>query len=204
MKKFIPAIALVCSITILLNSCTTSKNSIANQKPDVLITNEGTSACFAKFNDGTVKQFTSLRLVTGVLTTPHLLADDKLIINSKDIIAYQNNQHFAVSAKILTSTKDCRVAVETLPGFAVKVITGKLNVYSRKYYNGGNTVEEYFLQSGNDGYIVAYSKDVMASMLKEDPKALEYFKSKSKLSPKSKKVLASVEMFNNSSLLSKN
>ena len=160
--------------------------------------------CFVQMNDGSIKQYGSLKLVTGVLKTPHLLADDKVIINSKDIMAYQSNRHYAVAAKILTSTKKGYVAVETLPGFAVKVISGKLNVYSRKYYNGANTVDEYFLQSGNDGYIIAYTKDVLKSILKEDAKALEYFNSKSKVLPKSKKLFATVEMYNNSQMVTKN
>jgi hypothetical protein len=155
-------------------------------------------------NDGSIQQYESLKLVTGVLTTPYLLANNKLVINSKDIMAYQDEKHYAVSAKILTSKKNSRVAVETLPGFAVKVISGKLNVYSRKYYNGGNTREEYFLQNGNEGYIVAYSKAVLISMLKEDTKALEYFNSRSKISPRSKKLLVAVQMYNNGQLMTKN
>jgi hypothetical protein len=202
MKKIIPSIVALCSIVILLNSCAVGKNSVATQKTDPENTNE-TSACFVQLNDGSIKQYESLKLVTGVLTTPHLLADNKVVINSKDIMAYQNSNHYAVAAKILTSTKKSYVATETLPGFAVKVLSGKLNVYSRKYYNGANTVDEYFLQTGNDGYIVAYSKDVLKSMLKEDAKALEYLNSKSKKSPKSK-LLTAVEMYNNSQMVTKN
>lgn len=204
MKKTITVITAFCSIAILLTSCAAGKNSVATQKSDVESIHESPASCFVQMNDGSIQHYASLKLVTGVLTTPHLLADKKVIINSKDIMAYQNNRHYAVSAKIVTSTKKGYVAVETLPGFAVKVISGKLNVYSRKYYNGANTADEYFLQNGNDGYIVAYSKDVLKSMLKEDTKALEYFNSKSKISPKSKKMLATVEMYNNSQMMTKN
>jgi hypothetical protein len=203
MKKAILSMAAFCSIVISLNSCVTSKNSVVLQNAEQN-TNEPAASCFVQLNDGTIKQYSSLKLVTGVLTTPHLLADNKVIIHSKDIMAYQNTRHYAVAAKILTSTKNGKVAVETLPGFAVKVLSGKVNVYSRKYYNGGNTVEEYFLQNGNDGYIVAYSKDVLKSMLKEDTKALEFFNSKTKVSPKSKKLLTAVQMHNNNQLITKN
>lgn len=195
--------AAFCSIAISLNSCVTSKNSVVPVNVEKN-TNEPGASCFVQLNDGTIKQYSSLKLVTGVLTTPHLLADNKVIIHSKDIMAYQNDKHYAVAAKILTSTKNGKVAVETLPGFAVKVLSGKLNVYSRKYYNGGNTVDEYFLQNGDDGYIVAYSKDVLKSMLKEDTKALEFFNSKTKVSPKSKKLLTAVQMYNNGQLITKN
>ncbi len=204
MKTITPVLAVLLCGTILLNSCAVSKNSIALQNAEIKNVTEGAVSCFVKLNDGTIKQFTTLKLVTGVLTTPHLLGDDKVIINSKDIIAYQNNRHYAVSSKILTSTKSANVSVETLPGFAVKVLSGKLNVYARKYYNGNNTVDEYFLQSGNDGYIVAYSKTMMKSMLKEDAKALEYFNSKTKVSPTSKKILTAVEIYNNGQMMTKN
>ena len=157
-----------------------------------------------QLNDGTITQFTTLKLVTGVLSTPHLLGDGKVVINAKDIIAYQNEKHYAVTSKILTSKKSAAVAVETLPGFAVKVLSGKVNVYCRKYYNGANTADEYFLQNGNDGHIIAFSKDVLKSMLKEDTKALEFFNSKTKVSPRSKKILTAVEMYNTGQLMTKN
>jgi hypothetical protein len=205
MKNFIPAITVLVSTGILLNSCAVSKNSIAQQQTETKIVNETTSAsCFIQLNDGSIKQFTTLKLVTGVLTTPHLLGDGKVFINSKEIIAYQNDKHYAVSAKILTSKKSANVSVETLPGFAVKVLSGKLNVYCRKYYNGANTSDEYFLQNGNDGYIIAYSKDALKTMLKEDAKASEFFNSKAKVSPKAKKILTAVEMYNSSQLMTKN
>lgn len=202
MKTIIPAIAVLLCGTILLNSCVVSKNSITLDQ--VKNITEGPASCFVQLNDGSFKQFTNLKLVTGILTTPHLLGDDKVVINAKDIIAYQNNRHYAVSSKILTSTKTANVSVETLPGFAVKVLSGKLNVYCRKYYNGSNTAEEYFLQNGSDGYIVSYSKEVMKSMLKEDAKASEYFNSRTKESSRSKKILAAVQIYNAGQMMTKN
>ena len=204
MKNFIPAIAVLISITTLLNSCAVSKNSTDQQQTAVKNENETSSTCFVQLNDGSIKQFTTLKLVTGVLTTPHLLGDGKEVINAKDIIAYQNDKQYAVSAKILTSKKSANVSVETLPGFAVKLLSGKLNVYCRKYYNGANTAYEYFLQNGNDGYIVAYSKDVLKSMLKDDMNAMAFFNSKTKVSPQSKKLLAAVEIYNKGQMMTKN
>ena len=204
MKNFIPAIAVLISITTLLNSCAVSKNSTDQQQTAVKNENETSSTCFVQLNDGSIKQFTTLKLVTGVLTTPHLLGDGKEVINGKDIIAYQNDKQYAVSAKILTSKKSANVSVETLPGFAVKVLWGKLNVYCRKFYNGANTSNEYFLQNGSDGYIVAYSKDVLKSMLKDDINASAFFNSKTKISPTSKKMLAAVEIYNKGEMMTKN
>ena len=204
MKKNTPGIVAFCSVIIMLNACSVGKNSVASPKSDFTNTNELSKTCFVQLNDGSIQQYTSLKLVTGVLKTPHLLADDKVVIISKDIMAYQNDKHYSVAAKILTSKKNGSVAAETLPGFAVKIVSGKLNVYSRKYYNGANTAEEYFLQNGNDGYIVAYSKEVLKGMLKEDTKTLEFFSSKAKVSPKSKKIIATVEMYNSRQFFTRN
>ncbi len=204
MKKALPAIAVLVCAAILLNSCAVSSNTVTAQNPKVENSNDGSKSCFVQFNDGTVKQYSSLKLVTGVLTTPHLLADNNIVLNAKDIMAYQDNHYYAVSSKIITSNKKSQVAVDALPGFAIKILSGKLNVYSRKYYNGGNTVEEFFLQQGNDGFIIAYSKDVLKSMLKEDNKALEFFNGKTKVTPWSKKILAAVEIYNNGQMITKN
>ncbi len=202
MKKALPAAALLCAV--IFHSCTVSNNTVAVEPPPVNNPKEGSRSCYVQLNDGTVKQYSSLKLVTGVLTTPHLLADNKIVLNAKGIMAYQDNKHYAVSSRIITSNKKSQVAVDALPGFAIKIVSGKLNVYSRKYYNGGNTVEEFFLQHGHDGFIIAYSKDVLKTMLKEDEKALEFFNSKTKVSPWSKKILAAVELFNNGQMITKN
>lgn len=204
MKNIIPAIAVLFCAATLLNSCATGKNAVTSLNPAIENTDNHVATCFVQLNDGSIKQFSSLKLVTGLFTTPHLLADDKLVINAKDIKAYQDNKRYAVSAKQLKSKKDGYVSSEALPGFAVKLLSGKLNVYGRKYYNGANSVDEYFLQEGNDGHIIAYSRNVLRDMLKEDTKALEYFNSRSKGSSKSKKLIAAVEMYNNNQLLTKN
>lgn len=204
MKNIIPAITMLFCGIILINACAVSKNSIVIQKSDNENLNPVPAVCFVQLNDGSTKQYTSLKLITGVLTTPYLLADDKIIINTKDIKAYQDKNGYAVCAKLLISKKNSYVAVETLPGFAVKVLSGKLNVYCRKYYNGANSVQEYFIQNGSDGDIVSFSGDVLKNMVKEDAKALEYFNSKLKVSPKSKKMLATVQIFNNGQFITSN
>ncbi len=204
MKNTVSAIAMLLSTTALLNSCAVSKNSIDQQQATVTTANEASANCFVQLNDGNIKQFSTLKLVTGVLTTPHLLGDGKVVINAKEITAYQNDKLYAVSSKILTSKKSGYVSVETLPGFAVRVLSGKLNVYCRKYYNGASTSDEYFLQNGNDGYIIAYSKDVLKSLLKDDMNASAFFNSKTKISPMSKKILAAVEIYNKSQMMTKN
>lgn len=204
MKKATQSIAALFSTFILLNSCTIGKNSVSTQKDAFDLANEPSSTCFVQLNDGSIQQYKTLTLVTGVLTTPHLLADGKEVIDAKKIMAYQNDKHYAVSPKILTSKKNSLVAVETLPGFAIKRVTGKISIYSRKFYNGANTADEYFVQNGEDGFIVAYSKDVLKNLLKEDVKALDYFNNNTKAAKKSAKLLTAVEMYNNKLLMTKN
>jgi len=203
MKNSIQTItALLCATTILY-SCAVSENATV-QKPSTAQDNNISKTCFVQLNDGSIKQYHSLKLVTGVLTTPHLLADNNIVINAKDIIAYQDGSRYAVSAKLLTSKKEGYVAAEALPGFAIKLLSGKLNLYSRKYYNGASTSEEYFLQDGNDAHIIAFSKEALKSMLREDTKALEYFNSRPKQAQQSKKIIATVDMHNNNQLVTKN
>ncbi|HQW85342.1 MAG TPA: hypothetical protein PK987_12790, partial [Ferruginibacter sp.] len=122
---------------------------------------------------------------------------------AKEIKSYFDGRYYAVSDKALTTSKKSYVAVDALPGFARRIASGKLNVYSRKFYNGNNSVEEYFLQSGNNGPIMAYSTAVMKEILKDNVKALEYYNSDAKVSPISKKILTATEMYNANELISK-
>lgn len=205
MKNHITAIAALFCASALFHSCAVSENASIVKKEDAENNNHISKTCFVQLNDGSIKQYHSLKLVTGVFSTPHLVADDNQVINTRDIIAYQDKKHYAVSAKLLTSKKSGAVAVETLPGFAVKILSGKLNLYSRRYYNGANTTEEYFLQEGEEGHIIAYSKEALKIMLGEDKKALYYFNSKTKKSAQSKIIIATVAMYNgNTHLLTKN
>ncbi len=204
MKKSVPNFAVLYSIAIIFASFSIYSPVKAQAKTADLSTQNAPVNCFVQFNDGSIKQYATLKLVTGVLVTPHLLADEKTIINAKDIKAYRSDKHFAVSEKSLVTKKTGLVALETLPGFAIRIVSGKLNVYSRKYYNGNNAVDEYFIQNGNEGPIVAYSADLMKNILKSNAKALEYYNSKEKISPKSKKLIASADLYNSGELVSKN
>lgn len=204
MKKSVPAIALLCTTIILFTSCAISKNSVDVHKPAFANKKEANSSCYVIKTDGSTQYYTSLKLVTGVFVTPHLLADNKIVINAKDVLVYQDKHRYAVSQKLLTTSKTSYVATETLPGFAVRVASGKLNVYTRKFYDGRNIVKEYFLQSGDEGQIIAYSAELMRDLVKDNVTASDYFNSKIKISPKSKKLMATADIYNNSQLLSKN
>lgn len=205
MKTIVPSVALLCSALIFLNSCSVSKNSVLPPKNDTENIDGTSYSCYVIKTDGSKQYYSTLKLVTGVLVTPHLLGDNNIVIDAKDILAYQDNKRYAVSRKLLITQKTSLVAAETLPGFAVRVAKGKLNVYSRKFYNGNNSVTEYFLQNGDEGEIVAFTKSRMNEMLKDNPKAADFYNSKAKSSPRSKKLMAAVNIYNNApQFISKN
>ena len=181
--------AILFSTLVLLGSCKYTKDSVVQRKADIEKSKEQTSACFVQMNDGTIKNYSTLKLVTGLLKTPYLLADGKIRIMGKDIKAYQNKDHYAISQAIFTSGHKSYVATETLPGFAVRIAKGKINVYAKKYYNGVGAVDEYFVQKGDGGQILAYTTENMNMMVKDDDEALAFFVNKSYTTPKSKKEL---------------
>jgi hypothetical protein len=148
--------------------------------------------------DGTIKNYATLKLVTGFLKTPYLLADGKIKIMGKDIKAYQNKDHYAISQAIFTSGHKSYVATETLPGFAIRIAKGKINVYAKKYYNGVAAVDEYFVQKGEGGQILAYTTENMNLMVKDDDEALAFFVNKSYTTPKSKRELTQAPYSNTS------
>ncbi len=200
MKKTVPFLAAAC-LSISLFSCTTGKNVTESPKqPNQLFNAE--TPCFVKFNDGTVKQFTSLKLVTGLFKEPHLLADETTPIKTETVMAYQSKDCYAVSQKGFAPLVNSQVAKEALPGFAVRIVKGRINVFSVKFYNGHNTTEKLFLQSGDDGDVIPCTKHMLNDIVKETPEAVAVLDTKA--IPENKRILAAVEAYNNSKLISKN
>jgi hypothetical protein len=203
MKTNLPNFAAVLCLIVSLNACTSSKNAIAPEKNGATA-QKAEAACFVQMNNGTVKNYATLTLVTGVFKTPHLLADGKVIISANEIAAYQNKEHYAVAQQGFTTDKPSNVAVNALPGFAVRVASGKLNVYAVKYYNGHNTTEKFFLQIGDDGAIVPYKYELMSDLVKDNIEAYNFFNRKKKALAFNKRLLVTAGMYNNSSFISKN
>lgn len=163
---------------LLLTSWSTEKNNstqilIEEKKPL-----DNASKVFVKYKNGSVVYYQSLKLVKGLFATPHLLADGKLKINPSEILVYQNEHHYAISQTLITEGKKSAVAVETLPGFAIRLVKGRLNVFTKKYYNGNVAVAEYFVQLGNDGKIQKYTPELLKSIIKDDQHALNFFSKK--------------------------
>lgn len=204
MKKSLPGFALLCISIFSLGSCASIQNSVVQSKTETEETGPAVTSCYVVKTDGSTHPFSTLKLVTGVFTTPHLLADNKTVIEAKDVLAYSDGRRFAVSQKLLNTKRTSYVAVETLPGFAVRIAKGKLNIYSRKYFNGQTAVTEYFLQPGDEGEIVAYTEAAMKELIKDNNVAADYYNSKVKTSPKVKKLLVTANMYNNPQYLSKN
>lgn len=192
------------SCFIAFSSCNSSKESMAQRKADIRQSKEQTPSCFVQMNDGTIKNYTTLKLVTRVLKAPYLLADGNTRIGANDIKAYQNQDHYAISQKKIVSGHKTYVATETLPGFAIRIVKGKINVYTKKYFNGTNSIDEYFVQKGDDGQILAYTAETMNLLVKDDAEALDFFVSKRYNTPKSKRDPATASFFNNNPSVTRN
>jgi hypothetical protein len=187
MKRIFYILSLVSCGIIALSSCKASKESMAQRKADIIQSKEPTTDCFVQLNDGTIKNYTSLTLVKKMLKAPYLLADGKIKISGDEIKAYQNKEHYAISQKCFASGHKSYVAKETLPGFAIRIAKGKINVYAKKYYNGTAAVDEYFVQKGEDGQILAYTTENMNMLVKDDEEALAFFINKKYPTSKTKK-----------------
>ena len=203
MKKLFYTFVVLLSINIFFQSCATNK-SIAQRITEFESATADDRVCFVQWNDGSIKYYTTLKLVTGVFTSPHLLGDDQVKIAAYQIKAYQDKDHYAISQKLFVSGKRSAVATETLPGFAVRVVKGKLNVYCKKFFNGERAVNEYYLQSGDDGEIQVYTPALMNDLVKNDAAALSYFNTKKVKDHMPEKLLATVQLFNNNQMVSKN
>ena len=203
MKKVLYTISVLLCANIFFQSCATNK-SIAQRITEFESATADDPVCFVQLNDGTIKYYTTLKLVTGVFTSPHLLADDQVSIKASEIKAYQNKDHYAISQKTFTTGKRSAVATETLPGFAIRVVKGRLNVYCKKFFNGERAVDQYYLQSGDDGDIVVYTPALMNDLVKNDAAALSFFNTKKVKDHMPEKLLATVQLFNNNQLVSKN
>ena len=204
MKKQLQSMALLLAIVCIQTSSVAMNNDLFDRGVVSKKGKEANADCFIQKKDGTIENFKSLKLVTGVFKTPHLLADGKIKIEAKDIAAYQNSDHFAVSDQNIEGERKAKVAIGSLPGFAVRIAKGKLNVYSRKYFNGKNSVDELFVQEGSNGKIIPYSAEGIASILKDHPEALNALNNKKNYSNVTQQLQAVADIYNQDQLMSKN
>ncbi len=205
MKKKATLALAIAGVLLFMQSCAASSVTTLPEPPsEDKPGRAGSNSSYVILKDGSIQQYSTLKLVTGLFTSPHLLADGKTEILANSIFAYQNETHYALSPENLVNGRRSKSAVEALPGFAVRIATGKLNVYSHKYFNGSGTSEELFIQIGNEGAVMAFKPELMNDILKDHPEAFDFFHSRNKKAPVSKKLIATAELFNRQPLLSRN
>ncbi len=179
MLKPIPSVFACLIATSVLSSCASTMAS-EERKMALLESKVDAKDCFVEMRDGTVKTYSNLKLVTSVYKAPHLLADGKIKIDADEIVAYQSKKHYAINASGFSyGGHKSNIASETLPGFAVRVATGHLNVYIKKYKSNGKVMDEYFLQE-NNGQVLVYTPELMSALVKNNPEALEFFNNNKK------------------------
>ena len=204
MKKISTIFTSFVAGTILISSCSTNKiMTIDKDQVKHELTNTS-STSFVKKKDGTIVFYNSLELKKGVFTSPHLLANGKIKIMPSEIVSYQNQDHYAVSQNTFSNGRKSFVAVKTLPGFGVRVVKGKLNIYCKQYFNGRAAIDEFYIQAGNEGKIYLYSPELMKELIRDNNVALNYFNQLEDLNDYSKKLQTTAEIYNNGMLMSKN
>ena len=204
MKKPNTLILMLLSIVPILYSCAVSQDTVITHQLETKISSQTEQSCFIILKDGSKHYFTSLQMVTGVLMAPHLLADKLQKIYPTEIIAYQSNDQYAVSQELFASGRKSYIAFDALPGFANRIARGHLNIYTKKLNVGARMIDEYYIQSGDDGPIYAYTKEMMNTFLKDHPDASNYFNDPSIKVPIAKKIMATAALLNANSMISKN
>jgi hypothetical protein len=167
MKKITSSLLLAASSMFFLSACSVNHSLqhvevSQSGKPEKM---EGNS--FVRFKNGHMLYCQTLELKKGVFVTPFLLGDGWYKIKAGEVDQYQIDGELAVSESQLNDDRSSRVAKNALPGFAIRSVSGSLNVYQRKLFNGRTTYDRYYIQWGNEGQIVKYSPDALKKMLKE-------------------------------------
>lgn len=204
MKTSLHQAAMYFCAILFLHSCATSSISQSERKASIENSKETTASCFVEMNDGTIKNYNSLQLVTSAFSTPYLLADGKTRIKAKQINAYQNKDHYAISQKTIDGGRISHVATQTLPGFAIRTVKGKINIYCKQYYNGQVAIDEYYIQAGNEGKIMVYSQELINSLVKDNSEAFKFFNNRRSWGSSSERLLGTAHLYNNAQLMTRN
>lgn len=188
------------SLTLIFSSCSVT-NKLGPVQPDQTLGPVGSpSACFIQKVDGSMVNYQSLKLVNTLFNNAYLLADGKMKIYPKDIMAYQTSEYFAISQKNLISGHKSFVSIDCLPGYARQIAKGQMSVYSKKYFNGSVAVDEYYIQWGENEPIRAYKPAQLKELIKSNPEASRYFSANRKLKSTGDLLLATASMVNNHNL----
>ncbi|MFN8245087.1 MAG: hypothetical protein U0T56_01705 [Ferruginibacter sp.] len=186
-----------------LSSCSTGRHSFSRIEQMYEAREKGKN-CFVQFADGRFKQYRSLELVRALGQAPHLLADNNTRIYPDEVLCYQNADHYAISSQgFLIGGHLSKISSETLPGFAVRIMKGKLNVYVKKYKNGARILDEFYFQQGNRREVLVYTPELMDALIKNMPEALEFYNAYRKHLPKNRDLIATAYIFNQTYMASR-
>lgn len=179
---------------VALFSCSAGRNTLS-RKQQLQEAREPNLGCFVLLNDGTLTSYKTLKMKTGVFITPYLLADGKIKIEGSEVEAYQTNEYFAISQQG-DEASHSKIAKECLPGFAVRIARGKLNLYDRICLHSDTGNRDYFIQVGNGSPIYDYSPELMNAVIKYHYEAYNYFNNtqRAKLATK---IITATDIFNN-------
>lgn len=202
MKNLFNSIVALVLLTVLNSSC--SKLGCVYKPDPAKASKVSNSSSFVKLKNGRTVYYNKLEIIKGVFTAPHLLADESIKIKPSEIEVYQIEDHYAVSQKFIMNGHKSSVAVDALPGFAKRVVKGKLNVYCKKYFNGRFSTDEFFLQSENDSRIYAYTPELFKKLIEDNEDALNYYHKETVGVDPSKKITNTAEMYNQSAFMTKN
>ena len=153
------------TISLALFSCSVNK-SISTTK--MLGESNGVNdknSDFVQLKNGDYIYFNQLKLSKGFLQAPHLTGDGNFAFYAKDLKAYQINGVYAISQSEFVNGQKSKVCIDALPGFAKRVVTGSLNVYCKKFFNGMAAVNEFYIQQGEKGQIYVYHPVTLKMMI---------------------------------------
>jgi hypothetical protein len=167
MKKITTSLLLAASSMFFFSACSVNHTLQRAETLPTQTTEKTEGGSFVRFKNGHMLYCQSLELKKGVFVSPYLLGDGWYKIKAGDVDQYQINGELAVSESRLEDDRSSRVAKDALPGFAIRSVSGSLNVYQRKLFNGRTTYDRYYIQWGNEGQIVKYSPDALKKMLNE-------------------------------------
>ena len=185
-------------VALLVSSCATGKDSIVLPQPATekqMTVAAKQDDCYVEMNNGSIIKYSRLKLVTGVLATPYLLANGEIKISVSQIKAYRDANYYAIAQREFYTTNNSHVAKNVLPGFAVREIKGDVNLYSLQYFNGSNIYKKFFLQKGNDGKIMPYTPQLLNEYAQNNMEVKNFV---TKKKAKQKNLIAVVENYNSS------
>lgn len=203
MKKNLSRIPTLLSLVMVLGGFSTVNQAQTVKETEIKTLQGKEPICFVQKKDGTIQHYSSLKMVTGIFTSPYLLADGNIKIKAADIKAYQDAEHYAISQKYLENGHQSKVAIDALPGFAIRIVSGHISVFCKKYFNGAKAIDELFIQSGEDGKILPYSPELVLEMVKDHQDILKILNSKDNKTL-TERLLAVAEIYNQQHLLTKN